>query len=344
MWMAASWPAAIERGGAMTTSPLQKPMKQGRHITRGAFLTGSAAIALAPIWQSRTAMAAAEFGLTQIASGVFVHQGVHAQQSEVNQGDIANASFVIGGDAVAVIDTSGSAKMGRNLLAGIRAITDKPIRYVINTHMHPDHVFGNKPFQSEATTFVAHHKMGRALAARAQNYLGGHRQMIGEAAFAGTDIVTPSLPVANRMELDLGGRILVCEAQPTAHTDNDLTVTDITTGTLFLGDLLFSGHIPTIDGSIRGWLSVLQRLSSTAAPARVVPGHGPPSMAWPDAAAPITGYLETLATEVRALIKNGTTLREAGERAGRSEATKWQLFDAYHARNVAATFAELEWE
>ena len=144
--------------------------------------------------------------------------------------------------------------------------------------MHPDHVFGNVAFEAEHPAFVGHHKLARALAARAERYLAINKELLGEPAFAGTRIVPPTLPVEDKLELDLGGRTLVLEAQKTAHTDNDLTVLDKATGTLFLGDLLFAEHVPAIDGSIRGWLALLAELEARKDIARVVPGHGPPSM------------------------------------------------------------------
>ncbi len=137
--------------------------------------------------------------------------------------------------------------------------------------------------------------------------------------------------------------MLTLRARPTAHTDNDLTIFDSPTGTLFLGDLLFSDHIPTLDGSIVGWLKLIPVLKQEAA-TRVVPGHGPKTMPWPDAIDAEQRYLETVARDVRALIKDGKTIEQAVATAGQSEKDKWQLFEEHHARNVTAAFTELEWE
>ncbi len=134
------------------------------------------------------------------------------------------------------------------------------------------------------------------------------------------------------------------EAQKTAHTDNDVTVFDKQTGTLFLGDVLFAKHVPALDGSIRGWLALLDRLKERTDVARVVPGHGPASMEWPQALAAEQRYLTKVADDVRAEIKEGRTLSEATREAGMSEKDAWLLFKEYHARNVSAAFAELEWE
>lgn len=314
-----------------------------RTTSRRGLLAGALAFSVAPLIGWVPARAATGMAFSEIAPGVFVHQGPHELQSPQNRGDMANASFIIGNDSVAVIDTLGSAKAGADMRAAIKSMTDRPIRYVINSHMHPDHVFGNAAFKADGAQFVGHHKLGRGLDSRAGSYIAGSKAMMGDDAFAGSEIVLPTLSVDDKLTLDLGGRTLVLEAQSVAHTDNDLIITDSATGTLFLGDLLFSGHIPTLDGSLRGWLSLIAQLEHHQ-PARVVPGHGPHAMMLPEAMGDEQRYWSVVAADVRRLIKEGKSMTDATKTAGQSERGKWEMFDQYHVRNVTAAYAELEWE
>jgi len=277
----------------------------------------------------------------EVAAGVFVHFGVNELMTAENEGAIANIGFVVGDDAVAVIDTGGSAREGRRLLAAIRNVTVKPIRYVINTHAHPDHVFGNAAFAGEAAVFVGHRNLPRALALRGPYYLNAFRRDMG-VALEGVELVAPQRLVDGGVTLDLGHRALTLQAWAKAHSDSDLTVLDDSTQTLFAGDLVFLQHIPVVDASLRGWLAATDALSRIPA-MRVVPGHGPIAE-WPLALADERRYLERLAQDCRALIASGAWIAEAAATAGASEKPHWELFDAYNARNATAAFAELEWE
>lgn len=310
----------------------------GHAVTRGF----AAAAILGGMWLCGCAAAAVPLTVTKVAPGVFVHVGAIALASPANRGDIANIGFIVGSRCVAVIDTGGSFAVGAALRTAIRAHTALPVCYVINTHMHPDHVFGNAAFVPDHPQFVAAANEPRALAARSAYYLRTLRRELGAAA-TGTTVVPPTLTVNGERSIDLGDRTLLLRAWPPAHTDNDLTVYDGKTATLWLSDLLFIRHIPVIDGNLAGWLAVIGKLQKLH-PRHVVPGHGPLDVSWREALARESAYLTAIRDETRNAIANGVTMRQAAHSVGQNQRRQWALFDDFNARNVITAYSELEWE
>ena len=279
----------------------------------------------------------------QLAPGLFVHQGLQEEMTPANAGAIANIGFILGRRCVAVIDTGGSLENGQRLRMAIRQKTSLPICYVINTHVHPDHVLGNAAFAADKPAFIGHQHLAASMLARREHYRKSMERQIGAPAAAVSTMVAPTRAVASELTIDLGGRVLQLRAWPTAHTDADLTVLDQKTGALWLGDLLFERRVPSLDGSLKGWLAVMETLRSL--PVRlVIPGHGRPGRDWPGAMREQERYLQALLHDVRQAIADKKTLAETVQGAAGEHRARWLLFDEYHARNVTVAYTELEWE
>ena len=300
-------------------------------------------LAIATILSASFALAS-PLTMENLGNGIYVHHGVHEDMSEGYHADICNVSFIVGSKGIAVIDTGGSLKTGQALREAIRQVSELPILYVINTHVHPDHIFGNAAFIQDKATFVGHEKLPDAMERRRENYLRINQQWLGDA-FAGSEIIKPSLLVKGESKLDLGDRTLLLTAYPTAHTNTDLTVFDHKSSTLWTGDLLFVERTPSIDGDIKGWLAVINALKTHEAEF-AIPGHSSSlkDANWKKQLNDQERYLWTLLNDIRASIKKGEVMEKAMGTAAASERSYWQLFDIVNRRNVNNVYPGLEWE
>ncbi|PJI38318.1 MAG: MBL fold metallo-hydrolase [Rhizobium sp.] len=280
---------------------------------------------------------------TEVMPGLFVHRGAIAEPDATNAGDVANIAFIIGDDSIAVIDSGGSRQVGEQVYLAIREHSDLPISHLILTHMHPDHVFGAEALREAGAVVVGQQNLPRALADRAGSYETSFGRLIGAQAFLGSRIIAPDRNAAPSETIDLGDRVLELRSWPTAHTGTDLTVLDRTSRVLIAGDLLFDEYAPALDGSLKGWRAVMGEMMLMPA-SQVVPGHGGPILAWPEAAAPQSRYLGVLEADTRVALKDGLTLGAAIKVIARSEAGHWQLFDLHNPRNATVAYTELEWE
>lgn len=314
-------------------------MNSSRPFSRREAIIGGLCLCCSP-----TLLRAAQFEpltTAEVAPGIHVRRGVHENATAHNLDAIANIGFVIGGAAVAVIDPGGSLADGERLRRHIRSITKRPIRYVLMSHVHPDHIFGAGAFSIDEPTFIGHANLPRALAQRGEYYRTRLEQVLGSGA-AGP-IVQPTMLVEERATIDLGDRTVELTAHPRAHTDNDLSAFDVRTKTLFASDLLFVNRVPSLDGSLKGWISELAKLGALGA-ARAVPGHGPASIDFASAARDLDRYLQALLRETRQAITDGIEIDAAPRSVAIDERGRWALFDEYHGHNVTQAFKELEWE
>lgn len=281
-------------------------------------------------------------GIVEAQTGLFVrpsNNGIIFKDE-----NIANIGFIIGDKAVAVIDTGGSIKEGQNLICQIKKVTKLPIRYVINTHVHPDHTMGNGAFNDPDITFIGHKNLAHAMGVLSKTYLRRYNEETG-SKISDKTIILPKTQVEDELEIDLGNRPITIIATQKAHTNNDIMVHDEKTDTLWLSDLLFHKHIPVMgkSGSVGGWLDVIKKIKNKKVK-NIIPGHGPLKMDNDDATDSQTRYLTLLRDEIRKNISTDSDLTSAMERIGLEESSKWQMFDNFHKRNISYIFSELEWE
>lgn len=283
-----------------------------------------------------------DFKMENVGDGIYVHHGEHLDIDTGYQGDICNISFIVGSRGVAVIDTGGSLKVGRQLREAIRQITSLPVLYVVNSHVHPDHIYGNAAFLADKPEFVGHEKLANAMESRKEQYAKLNARFLHEDA-VGTELIKPTLAVKDKLELDLGGRKLMLTAHPVAHTNTDVSMIDSKTGTLFTGDLLFIERTPVIESDVKGLIAEIEKLKSSDAK-QVVPGHGPVTKDWIAALSDAQRYLNVLLADVRNSIKNNEGMEKSMDTAAASEKGKWKLFDVANRRNVNTIYPALEWE
>lgn len=281
-----------------------------------------------------------QFEIVQVAAGIYVHPGRQVGIDHENRGDSANIGFIVGRKCVAVVDSGGSIDTGRALLAAIRIRTNVPICYVINTHVHFDHILGNAAFVEDGVEFVGHQNLAEAIVSNREFF---SEQFAQELDDSGPELVIgPTKSVFVSTTLDLGERNIVLKPHRTAHTTTDLSVFDENTDTLWTGDLVFIGRLPILEGSLRGWLTWLEEYQSKSF-ARIIPGHGPTAAGWPSAADAEREYLTALLTDARKAVADGIYIEDAIEIIGVNAASKWAVSDV-HPRNASRAFRELEWE
>jgi quinoprotein relay system zinc metallohydrolase 2 len=286
--------------------------------------------------------AAESFNLKESAPGVFVHIGRQLALNAPGHDDIANVGFIEGSKCVAVIDTGGSVAVGRSLRAAIARSTSLPICYVINTHVHVDHVLGNFAFLSDRPSFVGSATLAEAMVGSAHFFMTEYPEDFSGPPTS-NQVIGPDRLVEHEMTLDLGKRRIVLRAWPRAHTDCDLTVYDESSSTLWTGDLLFRDRLPILDGSVKGWLVALGELARMDVKL-AIPGHGPPAHNLAAALYPERRYLQTLVDGVRDQLAAGKPMSDAVEQVGIAEKSHWLLWEGVHQRNVGRVYQELEWE
>jgi glyoxylase-like metal-dependent hydrolase (beta-lactamase superfamily II) len=212
--------------------------------------------------------------LTKIADNVYSYIG--SKDASPTNSFAANAGIVIGKDGVLVVDTLISAKEGERFLADIRKVTNKPIKYVVNTHTHLDHALGNCVFARLGASVISHtsdRKLMERVGADTLKNIGNYG--LKPEDMIDTEIALPSLYFSDRLTIDLGDETVELIRTAPSHTEGSVVVSVPTKKLIFSGDILFTDFHPFLaDGDFSGWAKTLDTLLAMDVD-KIIPGHGP---------------------------------------------------------------------
>jgi cyclase len=274
------------------------------------------------------------FTIHEVGPGVFATIGVPLS------GAGSNAGFIVGDDGVAVVDTFQSSAAAEQLLAAIHERTKLPVRFVVDTHYHLDHVAGNGVFRDAGATVVAQRNV-RAWE-RTENLKWWAPNVPPDKRAWVESLVLPDLVYDDGIDLYLGNRRLEVRAMP-GHTGSDSVVFVPDADVVFTGDLFWNATLPnTTDADTAAWLRSDGRLIAGHPKGTFVPGHGEVGKA-ADVEA-FRGYLEALRHAVAAAREQGLSGDALVSRVRDQLAprfARWDWYDHFIAPNITQMAAEL---
>ncbi len=214
-------------------------------------------------------------GLVKLTGRVYAMIAVGPTAAE---GLGANSGFVVGDDGVLVIDSRYTPRLAEDLLTAIRSVTNAPVRYVVNTHYHPDHSWGNMVFKAQGAAIVARSETRDALLKYSPAYLQFYKEHSPGTweLLRDVRVTAPDTTFGDETEIDLGGVKVVLRYFGPAHTAGDCVVIVPNDRVAFVGGLLSNGYHPNMGDAgadFDNWIAALGTLGALKL-AYVVPGQG----------------------------------------------------------------------
>lgn len=281
----------------------------------------------------------------KVSTHVYAWIGPYGAPNKENKGYRMNMAFVVGKNAVAVLESGYTEAMAKEMLQHIGAITRAPVKYVINSNSQPDRFMGNEVFRRQGATIVAHADEVKRMVARGHDYAGIIEQVLELPAGS---VKVPRLPnqvITKDFSIDLGGGVVLnIRHFGAAHTPAPLVTYIPVDNVVYGGDILYSGRIVAIipDGNVKGWIEAFTALR-TFGDAIFVPGHGAPGKlsTFEDST---YQYLVQLNNHMAKMVAEGVDLQEAIKRFDSSAFSKLADFNDLVGRNANLTYLEREAE
>lgn len=216
-----------------------------------------------------------EMQLKQVSEHVYFVQGATGIATD-NQGFISNSSVIIDNEGITIVDALGSPSLAEQMLAMIREISDLPIKRVIATHYHADHIYGLQLFEDMGAEILAPFGVDQYLnSPTAAERLEERRFSLEPWVNENTHLVYPDRLLRESIQIDEGGVRITINYLGRAHSDADLTVFVEPDQVFITGDVIFEGRIPFVgDSDSKAWLETLNKMAGKQGVKALIPGHG----------------------------------------------------------------------
>jgi glyoxylase-like metal-dependent hydrolase (beta-lactamase superfamily II) len=282
--------------------------------------------------------------LRKVSDHVYYVQGMAGIATD-NKGFISNAAAIVTDDGIAVVDALGSPSLAKRFIDEIRTVSDAPIKTVIVTHYHADHIYGLQVFEDLGARIIAPGGFQDYLdSPAAEERLEERRFSLDPWVNEDTRLVSPDVVITEQTEIGLGDVTLDIRYLGPAHSDGDLAVLVSPDNVLISGDIIFEGRVPfTGSADTKRWLTVLESLDDTGIDA-LIPGHGPAASEPAEAVSRTLDYLKYTREQMSAAVAEMVPFAEAYEAADWSRFQKLPAFDAAHRRNAYGIYLSLEQE
>jgi glyoxylase-like metal-dependent hydrolase (beta-lactamase superfamily II) len=285
----------------------------------------------------------------RMAENTFFLYGNIATVDEHNRGLNGNAGFIVTPEGVIVIDTLGTPRLGHRLIATIRTVTDRPIRYVIITHNHPDHAYGSAAFQGlEGVTIITHKGSIDYTQSDVQTRSVEYRRELLGDDMEGFEPVKADLyldlPRFGSHRIALGDQFIDIYNTGRHHSYGDLVVHQVNEGILWISDLAFNQRTTFLgDGDSRQILEAQDWLMKRFGDAKLmVPGHGSAQRPPFPMVENTHRYVERLRESMREAVENDIPLLDAVDQADFPDWRDTRLYESNQRANANFIYREME--
>ncbi|MCO4864961.1 MBL fold metallo-hydrolase [Cupriavidus sp. WGlv3] len=307
--------------------------------TRRNFLGATLALAV-DAWRPAAA-ASARVMLDPLQPGVYVARAVNAEATRANAGAVVPSLVHVTRAGVLVADPGPQAVWGRALLGAIRALTAQPVRWVVNTHAHPEHVLANAAFAGlrPRPLFLASAATAALMRQRCEDCLARLTAQLGRAALRGTEIVLPEPALQDGAWLHTGDTAWQVQVHAPAHSASDTVLYAPQLRLLCAGGLAYRDRVPEMqEASLQGWRQALRQLIALPADTVVATATGTPAQTL----VPTLAYLDALTDGIGAALAAGRDASQAADAVAAKPFRHWRHFPTRHPLNLQRAWRQLE--